>query len=88
LFGAALLALTAFAQPASADQTTRQLTDVIPVPVDAKPNPRADFRLDPATVIVADRNARQVADYLGGLLRPSTGYRWCRTRPPRRSSWI
>ncbi|WP_236796514.1 beta-N-acetylhexosaminidase [Amycolatopsis sp. GM8] len=75
LFGAALLVLTAFAQPASAEGTSKQLTDVIPIPVDAKPNPRADFRLDPATVIVADRNARQVADYLGGLLRPSTGYR-------------
>ncbi|GAA5161136.1 MULTISPECIES: beta-N-acetylhexosaminidase [Amycolatopsis] len=76
LFGAALLTLTAFAQPATAaDQSTKQLADVIPVPVQAKPDPRADFRLTPATVIVADRDARQVADYLGGLLRPSTGYR-------------
>ena len=74
LFGAALLTLTAFAQPAMADQSTKQLTDVVPVPVQAKSNPRADFRLTPATVIVADRDARQVADYLRGVLRPSTGY--------------
>ncbi|MFD2421793.1 beta-N-acetylhexosaminidase [Amycolatopsis pigmentata] len=74
LFGAALLTLTAFAQPAVAAQSTKQLADVIPVPVQAKPDPRADFRLTPATVIVADRDARQVADYLGGLLRPATGY--------------
>ncbi|MTD54767.1 beta-N-acetylhexosaminidase [Amycolatopsis pithecellobii] len=75
LLGAALLALPAFARPASADQPSRQLTDIIPIPVDAKPNPRADFRLDPATAIVAGRDARQVAGYLGDLLRPATGYR-------------
>lgn len=76
LFGAALLTVTALAQPASAAQAqeTKQLSDVIPVPVSANTDHRADFRLTPATVIVADRESRQVADYLRGVLRPSTGY--------------
>ncbi|HVV11858.1 beta-N-acetylhexosaminidase [Amycolatopsis sp.] len=75
LLGAALLAVTTLAQPASATQVVKQLTDVVPIPVQAKPNPRSDFTLTSTTVITADRGAAQVADYLGGLLRPSTGYR-------------
>jgi hexosaminidase len=75
LLGAALLAFTALSPVATADQTTRQLTDMIPVPVSAQPDPKADFRLTPSTVLVAGRGARQVADYLAGVLRPSTGYR-------------
>jgi hexosaminidase len=79
VLGAALLALTALTQPAQAAQaavqTTKQLADVIPVPVQARADRKADFHLTPATVIRADPGARQVADYLAGLLRPSTGYR-------------
>ncbi|KAA9154599.1 family 20 glycosylhydrolase [Amycolatopsis acidicola] len=75
LFGAALLIVTSLAQPAAAAPAGKQLTDVVPLPVQAKPDPRSDFTLTPATVITADRGAAQVADYLGGLLRPSTGYR-------------
>ncbi|MGW4590143.1 beta-N-acetylhexosaminidase [Amycolatopsis thermoflava] len=80
LLGATALALTALTQPAFAGEPatapdTRALADVIPIPVSAIADPKADFRLTPATAIEADRGARQVADYLAGLLRPSTGYR-------------
>lgn len=74
LLGTALLTLTVIAQPATAAKAARALTDVIPVPVTAKSNPKADFHLTGATVIVADRATKQVADYLGGQLRPATGY--------------
>ncbi|MDQ0379101.1 beta-N-acetylhexosaminidase [Amycolatopsis thermophila] len=76
LLGATALALTALTQPAAASQpATRALADVIPAPVSAKVDPKADFRLTPSTAIEAGRGARQVADYLAGVLRPSTGYR-------------
>jgi len=74
LLGAALLTLTVVAQPAAASQATRALADLIPAPVTTKPDPRADFRLTSATVIVTDRAARQVADVLANQLRPATGY--------------
>jgi hexosaminidase len=74
LLSAALLAFTAFSPVATGDHTPRELTGVIPVPVTAKPDPSADFRLTPSTVLVAGRGTGQLADYLAGLLRPATGY--------------
>src|SRR5436309_1698407 len=68
--GMAVLGLVTLGLPAAAsaapDQRTteRSVTDVVPAPVEAKADPRADFRLTPATVIRADHGARQVADYL------------------------
>ncbi|NIH87133.1 beta-N-acetylhexosaminidase [Amycolatopsis granulosa] len=74
LLGATALTM-ALTQPATASQpATHALADVIPVPVSAKADPRNDFRLTPATAIEAGDGAGQVAAYLAGLLRPSTGY--------------
>ena len=53
----------------------RSVTDIVPVPVAATADPEADSRLSPRTVISAGHGAEQVAQYLGELLRPSTGYR-------------
>ncbi len=75
------LGLPAAAIPAAADpaaqhaKTERAVTDVVPAPVEAKADSRANFRLTPATVIRTDRAGKQVAEYLAGLLRPATGYR-------------
>ncbi|HKS47840.1 MAG TPA: beta-N-acetylhexosaminidase [Amycolatopsis sp.] len=74
LLGAALLALTTATLPADAVQTTSRVAEVIPAPVEARADPAADFRITAATVIRADGGAREVAEYLAGLLRPSTGY--------------
>src|SRR4051812_1820734 len=75
---AAVVSLTAAGLPASAAAATaapeRSVTDVVPAPVSAKADRKAEFRLTPSTVIAADGGAGQVADYLRGLLRPATGY--------------
>ncbi|OXM51828.1 beta-N-acetylhexosaminidase [Amycolatopsis alba] len=80
VLGVAVLSLVTFGLPATASaaqhaKAERTVTDVVPAPVDAKPDPRANFRLSPSTVIRSDRDGRQVAEYLAGLLRPATGYR-------------
>ncbi|MEC3976016.1 beta-N-acetylhexosaminidase [Amycolatopsis sp. H20-H5] len=73
--GLPALTTAASAAPASHQQKTeRSVTDVVPAPVEAKADAKADFWLSPATVISADRGTGQVADYLRGLLRPATGY--------------
>jgi hexosaminidase len=68
----------AAAVPAAHQGVERTVTDVIPAPVQAKANPNANFTLSPLTVIRTDLGAspdtKQVANYLAGLLRPSTGY--------------
>ncbi|HKN56013.1 MAG TPA: beta-N-acetylhexosaminidase [Amycolatopsis sp.] len=75
VLGLVTLGLPAAASAAPDQRTTeRSVTDVVPAPVEAKADPRADFRLTPATVIRADHGARQVADYLRGLLKPATGF--------------
>ena len=61
----------AVAAPAAPE---RSVTDIVPVPVEAKADPHGGFQLTPWTVISADHGAGQVADYLRGLLRPATGY--------------
>ncbi len=50
------------------------MTDIVPAPVEATADPAADFALTPRTVITAGAGAEQVAQYLGELLRPATGY--------------
>nr|WP_235999076.1 beta-N-acetylhexosaminidase [Qaidamihabitans albus] len=55
----------------------RQLTDVVPAPVEAKPDPRADFRLSPFTLIrtqPGSAEAKRVGEQLAAVLRPATGY--------------
>jgi hexosaminidase len=55
----------------------RQLSDVIPAPAQAEPNPRQDFWLSPLTLIrtqPGSAEARQVGKYLAEQLRPATGY--------------
>ena len=69
---------SAAATPASHQQPAqRVVTDIVPEPVQAKANPHADFRLSPLTLITTQPGsaaAKQVGDYLAGLLRPATGY--------------
>ncbi|MFB8277663.1 family 20 glycosylhydrolase [Nocardia colli] len=79
-FGAAV-ALTTLVLPgqtgfaADNPQTTeRAVTDIVPVPVEAKADPGANFKLTAATVIRAEHQAKEVGEYLGGLLRPATGF--------------
>ncbi|HEX2132460.1 MAG TPA: beta-N-acetylhexosaminidase [Actinophytocola sp.] len=53
-----------------------RMTQVIPAPVSVTPDRRGgEFRLTPATVIETERGAKEVGEYLAGLLRPATGYR-------------
>src|SRR3954447_21165263 len=69
------LPATASADTASSQpKTERSVTDVVPAPVEAKADAKADFRLSPATIIAAGQGTGQIADYLRGLLRPATGY--------------
>ncbi|MDG4758004.1 beta-N-acetylhexosaminidase [Micromonospora sp. WMMD710] len=73
------LPLTLSAAPAVATPSTpaRQLTDVIPAPVDTRPDARAAFRLSPLTVIrtaPGSSAAWQVGRQLADTLRPATGY--------------
>ncbi|WP_246258158.1 beta-N-acetylhexosaminidase [Amycolatopsis anabasis] len=86
LLGAAVLGLSVLGTPALAEPDTAagqtaqgsRLTDVIPAPVEAKPNANRDFRLSPGTVIrvqPGSQKARQTGEYLAALLRKSTGYR-------------
>ncbi|MFE9581216.1 family 20 glycosylhydrolase [Nocardia sp. NPDC006044] len=79
-FGAAV-ALTTLVLPgqsgyaADNPQTIeRAVTDIVPVPVEAKADPGANFTLTAATVIRAEHQAKEVGEYLGGLLRPATGF--------------
>ncbi|WP_084654044.1 beta-N-acetylhexosaminidase [Nocardia altamirensis] len=53
----------------------RSVTDIVPVPVRAKADPKANFKLTANSVIRAEHQARGVADYLAQLLRPATGYK-------------
>ncbi|MFC8301692.1 glycoside hydrolase family 20 zincin-like fold domain-containing protein [Micromonospora orduensis] len=73
------LPLTLPAGPAAATPHTsaRHLTDVIPAPVDTRPDARAAFRITPRTVIrtaPGSAAARQVGNHLAETLRPATGY--------------
>jgi hexosaminidase len=76
--GLPALANTAAADPASdQQQAERTVADVVPAPVEAKANATANFWLSPATVIrtqPGSTSAKQVGDYLAGVLRPATGY--------------
>ncbi|WP_033288182.1 beta-N-acetylhexosaminidase [Amycolatopsis jejuensis] len=78
VLGATVLGLAAMAAPGSAAAgpapSERQVTDLVPAPVQAIADPAASFRLTPFTVIHAGRGAGDVATYLRGLLRPATGY--------------
>ncbi|QYN23108.1 beta-N-acetylhexosaminidase [Amycolatopsis sp. DSM 110486] len=78
VLGATVLSLAALGLPASATAATaapeRSVTDIVPLPVQAKADPKANFTLSPLTVIRAGKGTNQVADYLRGLLRPATGY--------------
>ncbi|MBB4688248.1 beta-N-acetylhexosaminidase [Amycolatopsis jiangsuensis] len=78
VLGVAVLGLAAVAVPSSASAappaTERQVTDIVPVPVEAKADPSASFRLTPGTVIRAGRGTGDVAAYLRELLKPATGY--------------
>jgi hexosaminidase len=50
------------------------LAGLVPAPVSATPAAGADFTLTAATAIHADGAAQPVADLLGELLRPATGF--------------
>jgi hexosaminidase len=55
----------------------RQLGDVIPAPVEVRPDARGSFRLTGATTIRFDYDsaeARAVGELLAGALRPATGF--------------
>ncbi|HWD01935.1 MAG TPA: beta-N-acetylhexosaminidase [Amycolatopsis sp.] len=73
VLGVAVLGLPASAG-AAAETPERSVTDIVPRPVEAKPDPKAEFTLTPRTVIRAGKGANEVAAYLRGLLRPATGY--------------
>jgi hexosaminidase len=69
---------SAAADPAShQQQTQRAVTDIVPAPVQASANADANFQLSPLTLIttpLGSAAAKQVGDYLAGVLRPATGY--------------
>ncbi|MQA09279.1 MAG: family 20 glycosylhydrolase [Pseudonocardiaceae bacterium] len=72
----ATLGMSGLAAPATAAPDAR-LADVIPAPVEVRPNPAADFWINPATQIRTQpgaKGAKRVGDYLAGVLRPATGY--------------
>ena len=74
------LVLAALAVPpgpaaAGPPRPERALTDVIPQPATASPDPRAAFTLTPATAILTAPGAAGVGRQLAGWLRPATGYR-------------
>jgi hexosaminidase len=82
LLGAAVLGLAMLGTPALADPVAATydtaLTEVIPAPVEARPDTHDTFRLTPDTVIrteAGSAQAQQVGAYLAGVLRPATGYR-------------
>lgn len=54
--------------------TERAVTDIVPAPVQARPDPGGNFTLTADGVIRAEYQAHDVADYLGNLLRPATGF--------------
>ncbi|GAA3576745.1 beta-N-acetylhexosaminidase [Amycolatopsis ultiminotia] len=70
------LAVTGVPSAASTEVATpeRQVTDIVPVPVQAHADPDANFRLTSETVIQAGDGTGDVAGYLRGLLQPATGY--------------
>ncbi|RJQ78683.1 beta-N-acetylhexosaminidase [Pseudonocardiaceae bacterium YIM PH 21723] len=51
----------------------RAVTDIVPAPVEAKAAAEP-FLLTPGTVICADKESLEVAQYLQALLKPATGY--------------
>ncbi|MFI9509519.1 beta-N-acetylhexosaminidase [Nocardia sp. NPDC052566] len=53
----------------------RAVTDIVPVPVQANADRHANFRLTENSVIRAEHQAKEVGEYLAGLLRPATGFR-------------
>lgn len=77
---AAVMALCVSALPVAAEPAAtadRALGDVIPAPVEVRPDPGTAFRLAPSTLIrtqPGSAEARQVGEYLAGVLRPATGY--------------
>ena len=76
----AALALAGAATPSSAapDHSVKEsrMTQVIPAPASVTPDRHGgEFRLSSDATIHADRGATRVAEYLAGVLRPSTGYR-------------
>jgi hexosaminidase len=81
---AALLAVTAGAGALVGPQTANagpqsvqapSMRDVVPAPVAVKPADGTTFRLNSGTKIFASERARDVGNYLAGILRRSTGYR-------------
>jgi len=81
VLAAAALALLGTAVPSSAAPDPHpvkesRMTQVTPAPVSVTPDRKGgEFRLTADATIHADRGAEGVAEYLAGLLRPSTGYR-------------
>ncbi|MEU8633547.1 beta-N-acetylhexosaminidase [Amycolatopsis sp. NPDC048633] len=61
-------------RPVPAASTLQQ---VVPAPVSVTPDPAVRYLLGPATVVFTSggADARQVGDYLAGLLRPATRFR-------------
>ena len=78
VLGVTVLGLAAMGVPgpaaASPAPVERQVTDLVPAPVQAVAKADSAFRLSPLTVIRAGNGAGDVAGYLRGLLRPATGY--------------
>jgi hexosaminidase len=62
-------------QSATAAATATSMRDVVPAPLTVKPATGTTFSLTSGTRIFASDGARDVGDYLAGILRRSTGYR-------------
>ncbi len=71
------MALLGLGGPASATTPEEsRMTQVIPAPVSVTPDRHGgSYTLSPTTVITVDRAAKEVGNFLAGVLRPSTGYR-------------
>lgn len=75
LIALVLPGLTATAAADKPPATERGVTDIVPVPVQARPDTKANFKLAADSVIRAEHQAKPVAEYLAALLRPATGFR-------------
>ncbi len=73
--GITVLGLPGIAAGEPAAAAERAVTDIVPVPVEAKSDPTGNYTLPADAVIRAEHQSRQVADYLAGLLRPATGFK-------------
>ncbi|MBF6332822.1 beta-N-acetylhexosaminidase [Nocardia transvalensis] len=74
LVGLAFLGLPGRAVADDPPALERSVTEIVPIPVQAQADPAGSYTLTADAVIRAEYQAKEVAEYLAGLLRPATGF--------------